>query len=122
MIENHSLKPYKQRVLGTYVLLESTLKILTKEGQLLKQSIETDKAIRPSLVPMSWNSEQNSINIDSIQLLAIESKILKSSVTNADYVQWTGKPITTKIANYNHNTPADLITRLLDSCLMRGCY
>jgi hypothetical protein len=111
LIENHSLKPYKQRVLGTYVLLESTLKILAKEGQLLKQSIETDKAIRPSLVPMSWNSEQNSINIDSIQLLAIESKILKSSVTNADYVQWTGKPITTKIANYNHNTPNDWITR-----------
>ena len=111
LIENHSLKPYKQRVLGTYILLESTLKILAKEGQLLKLSIETDKAIRPNKVPMSWNSEENSTNVDSMQFLAIESKILKSSVTNADYVQWTGKPITTKIANYNHNTPTDLITR-----------
>jgi hypothetical protein len=111
LIENHSLKPYKQRVLGTYILLESTLKILAKEGNLLKQRIETDKAARPYQVPMSWNSEENSTNVDSMQFLAIESKILKSSVTNADYVQWTGKPITTRIANYSHNIPADLIAR-----------
>jgi hypothetical protein len=27
LVENHSLKPFKQRVLGTYILLESTLSL-----------------------------------------------------------------------------------------------
>ena len=40
LVENHSLKPYKQRVLGTYVLLESTLKLLATSGQLLKEITE----------------------------------------------------------------------------------
>ena len=31
LVENHSLKPFKQRVLGTYVLLESTLKLLATQ-------------------------------------------------------------------------------------------
>jgi hypothetical protein len=31
LVENHSLKPFKQRVLGTYILLESTMKLLATE-------------------------------------------------------------------------------------------
>jgi hypothetical protein len=27
LVENHSLKPFQQRVLGTYILLESTLSL-----------------------------------------------------------------------------------------------
>ena len=33
LVENHSLKPYRQRVLGTYVLLEATLKALRQRGK-----------------------------------------------------------------------------------------
>ena len=33
LVENHSLKPYRQRVLGTYVLLEATLKALASRRQ-----------------------------------------------------------------------------------------
>jgi hypothetical protein len=36
LVENHSLKPFKQRVLGTYILLESTF-VSIKEGKLLKE-------------------------------------------------------------------------------------
>ena len=32
LIENHSLKPYKQRVLGTYVMMEQTLKTLRRRN------------------------------------------------------------------------------------------
>ncbi|MBM0105037.1 hypothetical protein JM946_09765 [Steroidobacter sp. S1-65] len=36
-VENHSLKPYRQRVLGTYVLIEQALKTTAKHGAKLLQ-------------------------------------------------------------------------------------
>lgn len=114
LIENHSLKPYKQRVLGTYVLLEGSLKILAKDGKALKQNIEKDKLLRADKLPMAWKSPQEDgklIANSSIELLAVDSKIVKSTVTNADYVEWLGKPITTKISNFVENEPIDFVSR-----------
>lgn len=129
LVENHSLKPYKQRVLGTYVLLESTLKILASQGELLKKTIAEDKALRIEKIPLSWkipqmkekvafdskNNLENATAVvaapDSLQFLGIESKITKSSITNSDYVQWTGKPVTIKIANYKSTEAANFVTR-----------
>jgi murein tripeptide amidase MpaA len=118
LVENHSLKPFKQRVLGTYVLLESTMKLLATEGKSLQESTQSDRAKRVSEIPLKWKIPQMKTAVtfesqsslenkdgsaqapDSLKLLGIESKIVKSSITNADYVEWTGKPITMTIANY----------------------
>ena len=98
LVENHSLKPFKQRVLGTYVLLESTLKILATEGNSLKESTISDRANRESPLPMTYkvpqmNAKVNFENLenakikevvvavpDSLILLGIESKIVKSLI------------------------------------------
>ncbi len=129
LVENHSLKPFKQRVLGTYILLESTLKLLATQGQTLKEITGTDKAIRSAKVPMAWKVPQmkNAVDFekaselqtsatpsatpDSLTLSGIASRIIKSSVTNADYVEWLGKPVTMKIVNYKATEPTDFIIR-----------
>ena len=129
LVENHSLKPYKQRVLGTYVLLESTLKLLATAGQSLKEISEKDKTVRVAKIPMAWKVPQmkNSVSFDtrsnqqnadatvaapdSLHLSAIASVIHKSSVTNSDYVEWLGKPVTMTIADYKSSEPFDFITR-----------
>ncbi len=129
LVENHSLKPFKQRVLGTYVLLESTLKLLATEGKSLKNCTESDRAKRESKIPMRWKIPQmktvvtfeieSEVQIkenpesvpDSLNLLGIESRTVKSTVTNADYVEWTGKPITQTIANFKGTEPIDFVTR-----------
>jgi hypothetical protein len=129
LVENHSLKPFKQRVLGTYILLESTLKLLAQEGKSLQESTIIDKAKRETKLPMKWKvpqmnaearfAQQPDIKIkvdvlkapDSLNLLGIESKIVKSIVTNADYVEWTGKPITQTIANFKGTEPINFVTR-----------
>ncbi|HEY6436292.1 MAG TPA: hypothetical protein VIY47_06855, partial [Ignavibacteriaceae bacterium] len=129
LVENHSLKPFKQRVLGTYVLLESTLQLLAAQGQLLKTITMTDEAIRSPKVPMAWKVPQmkNSVNFDkvselqntdapsplpdSLHFLGIASNMVKSQVTNADYVEWMGKPVTMTIVNYKGTEPVDFITR-----------
>jgi hypothetical protein len=129
LVENHSLKPFKQRVLGTYVLLESTLKLLATEGKLLKEITTSDKAIRAPKIPMSWKvpQMQNSVSFDtranqqntnasimppdSLNLSGIASRILRSQITNSDYVEWLGKPVTIKIADYKSSEPFDFIKR-----------
>ncbi len=129
LVENHSLKPFKQRVLGTYVLLESTLKLLATEGKSLKESTLSDRAKREAKLPMKWKvpqmkaavtfenqsnaqiKENQKLVTDSLKLLAIESKIVKSNITNADYVEWTGKPTTMTIANYKGTEALEFVSR-----------
>ncbi len=129
LVENHSLKPYKQRVLGTYVLLETTLQLLATEGASLKAVTDSDKATRPAKVPMAWkvpqmknassfeamgtlqNGDSTVTPPDTLNMLAIQSRMVKSAVTNADYVEWLGKPATIRIPDYKSTQPIDFITR-----------
>jgi hypothetical protein len=129
LVENHSLKPFKQRVLGTYVLLESTLRLLATEGQSLKQITQKERARRLAKIPMAFkvpqmknvvsfetqsnlqNSDTKVSPPDTLNFLGMAYRILKSTVTNAEYVEWLGKPITEKVANYSATQPVDWITR-----------
>jgi murein tripeptide amidase MpaA len=129
LVENHSLKPFKQRVLGTYILLESTLTLLAQQGQNLQEITRIDKAKRDSRVPMARKVPQmeNAVpsdNLDDLQssrktiqaadslvFSGIASRILKSPITNGEYVEWLGKPIEQKIVNYKATEPIDFINR-----------
>jgi murein tripeptide amidase MpaA len=138
LVENHSLKPFRQRVLGTYVLLESTLKLLATEGQSLRESTKADRAKRVAQLPMKWQVPQmpnavtfnaqsavpnnSSVAPDSLDLLGIESKIVKSPVTNSDYVDWTGKSMTLRIPNYKATEGSELIPRPKGYYVPVSCY
>lgn len=131
LVENHSLKPFKQRVLGTYVLLESTLQILAYKGISLQQSIAKDKTLRADKIPLSWkipqmkdskSSDASAVAPDSLEFLGIESKRIKSAITNTDYVQWTGKPTTLKIANYKATEAAHFISRPKAYYVPASCF
>ena len=129
LVENHSLKPFKQRVLGTYILLESTLTLLAAEGQILKEITNKDKSIRESRVPMAWKvpqmqdavrfdnlsdlkSSRSVVKVaDSLLFSGIASRILKSTITNGEYIEWLGKPMKQKIVNYKATEPIDFISR-----------
>ena len=55
LIENHSLKPYRQRVLGTYVLLESSLRTVGTDANALRRAIDADASPGRSVVLPSRN-------------------------------------------------------------------
>ena len=129
LVENHALKPYKQRVLGTYVLLESTLKLLAKEAGSLIQATIADRAKRAIKIPLKWKVPQMNSAVsfesqstilqknstaskpDSMELLGVESTIKRSPVTNADYVEWTGKPVTNRVANFKGTEGVEIVNR-----------
>jgi hypothetical protein len=102
LLENHSLKPFRQRVLGTYVFLESIIRILGAEGATLQKAIQEDKKIRNKEFVLTWKA--NPVK-DSVFFLGIESYRKKSAITNSEYVVWTGKPVNQKIAFTRFNTP-----------------
>jgi murein tripeptide amidase MpaA len=97
LVENHSLKPYDQRVLGTYVFLESTIRFTAKNEKTLRQAVETDRRAKVATIPLSWDVDLAAPVTDTIDYKAIESRTFPSAISGGLRIEFTGKPVTTKI-------------------------
>lgn len=90
LVENHSLKPYRQRVLGTYVLLESTLKTLASEAKSLKAATDADRALRPTKVDANWNGKEQPVG--TLAFPTIQGVEAESAASGSKVMRWNGKP------------------------------
>ena len=122
LVENHSLKPYRQRVLGTYVLLEESLKALGKYGEALEHAIQEDRKIKRDSLPVSWSVPQfgggrgpaASKDLpppDSMLLLGVRSAEDSSVISRSGYVKWLGEPQERMIANYVSGRPVKWVPK-----------
>lgn len=91
LVENHSLKPYRQRVLGTYVLLEAALKAVGTDPAALRQAIAADRAARPREIPLSWKPLDKPIY--ETEFLGIAHETYASPASGGPEVRWLGKPV-----------------------------
>jgi murein tripeptide amidase MpaA len=108
LVETHSLKSHRQRVLGTYVLLESTLAVLGRDGAALKSAIAADCAARPVTVPSGWTPSNEKREVDFLGV-AYEQYLSPASGTRE--VRWTGQPkLYPKLAVYG-DRPGITFTR-----------
>jgi hypothetical protein len=89
LVENHSLKPYPQRVLGTYVLLQATLEHLARDAAALRAAIQADRTARPAEVTLTWARDGATSQID---LLGVDFEIYRSIASGADEIRWLGRP------------------------------
>ncbi|BAJ04179.1 M14 family metallopeptidase [Shewanella violacea] len=89
LIENHSLKPYKQRVLGTYVMLEATLKVVGEQATKLKSAIKQDKFNYQPRVTLTWKDAQQK---QGWNFKGIGYRMEKSPISGNNIVRWTGVP------------------------------
>ena len=90
LVENHSLKPFRQRVLGTYVLLESTLEALASGGKALKAAIAEDRALRPTTINANWKDKAEPVAW--LDFLTIASEEVASPASGGMVTRFTGKP------------------------------
>jgi murein tripeptide amidase MpaA len=118
LVENHSLKPFRQRVLGTYVLLEAVIQSLSRDGASLKKAIEQDRGARKSDVVLTWKAAEK---VDSVNLLGISSVRKTSTITGQDYVEWLGKAVVQRIPFIRNNQP-DKIVKKPKSYIIPGTY
>jgi Zinc carboxypeptidase len=95
LVENHSLKPYDQRVLGTYVYLEQTLRVVAREGATLRTATASDRARRPERIPLSWRVPGD-VQPEQIEILGIASRKTLSPISGGIRTEWLGQPLTKK--------------------------
>jgi|APTNR8051073442_1049403.scaffolds.fasta_scaffold02234_8 murein tripeptide amidase MpaA len=90
LIENHSLKPFRQRVLGTYVLIESCLRIIGEEAAALQHAIVADQSSRPEKLGLNWNGASD--HETTMSFLGAASETYASKASGGDEVRWQGTP------------------------------
>jgi hypothetical protein len=110
LLETHSLKPYDQRVLGTYVYLESTLRIAGKSGAALRQAIESDRKRRNPIVPLTWDADPKAPP-EKIEYKAIEGRAVPSAISGGLRMEFNGKPVTLTIPYLRESHVATSIPR-----------
>jgi hypothetical protein len=88
LVENHSLKPYKQRVLGTYVFLEGVIEALGQHSHTLAMAVKKEQAFIPKqlIVKRSYAKEANPIPFKGIAY-----SIKKSELSGQNEVTYLGK-------------------------------
>lgn len=89
LVENHSLKPFKQRVLGTYVMLAQTLKTVGEQATKLKSAIQEDKYRASPLITLTWKLAPLEKGWD---FKGIDYQLEKSPISGVEVVRWTGEP------------------------------
>ena len=92
LVENHSLKPYRQRVLGTRVLLEASLVAIGENATSLEAAIDDDSAARPERIPMNWGKGGGGQRL--IDFLGIDCEKYVSHASGTEEVRWLGIPRT----------------------------
>lgn len=93
LVENHSLDPYEQRVLGTYGFLEAVLATVGQEGRSLRQAIDEDRARRPETLATSWSVDR-SAPPEQIEFAGVRYRHEESSVSGGQRIVWLGEPVT----------------------------
>lgn len=109
LVENHSLKPYDRRVLGTYLFLESTLRVLGEHGKELRRAKETDRKQRRDPVPLGWKVPD--AKPSTMQFLGVKSRLVPSAISGGLQVIWTGDPVTEEIPVVAQTQPTATVSR-----------
>ncbi|HQT55093.1 MAG TPA: M14 family metallopeptidase, partial [Phenylobacterium sp.] len=89
LIENHSLKPHAQRVLATYVFLETSLRLLADQGAGLRAAITANRALRPAEIPANFVPGKAPARMRSFKGIAYET--YESVASGRREIRWLGE-------------------------------
>jgi murein tripeptide amidase MpaA len=89
LIENHSLKPHEQRVLGTYVFMEAAMRLLAERGGELRAATERDRALRPAEIPANFVPEREPSSTRSFRGILYET--YPSAASGREEIRWLGR-------------------------------
>ena len=109
LVENHSLKPYLQRVLGTYVFLRSAFSVLGEHGKELERAIQADTKARRKQIPLGFKASSDLPNLVSFK--GVRSRLRPSPISGGLWVEWTGEPVLLEIPSVVHDEPTIVVSR-----------
>ena len=102
LVENHSLKPFSQRVLGTRVFLESVLRILVNEKQSLRAAVMADATAIPKQCVLTWAEPEPT---DSVAFLAVKSLSKNSTAAGGKVTTWNAEPYICTVPIWKNKGP-----------------
>lgn len=111
MVETHMLKPYKQRVEGTYELMKQFITIANKDFDLVKnlKKVDRDRFTTGASYPIGW--ELDSTKTTTLAFKGFEAEMLPSNVTGTQRLKFDrDKPFTRDVTYYNAFKPTTSIT------------
>lgn len=109
LVEIHALKPYKRRVLGTYVFLKAMLEVVGKEAESLRRAIRKDRRSRPAKVVLSFKAGEG--DPKTVKLKAFRSELFDSPITGDKMVRWTNEPVVLDVPVEASDQPAVVVER-----------
>ncbi len=110
MVETHMLKPYKQRVEGTYQLMNKIIAISEKDGKKIKTL--RDNAMTRHLswqyYPVKWAID--STRLSTLNFKGFEADTIISSVTDLSRLKYDrSRPFTKEVVYQNYYVPSDSV-------------
>ena len=108
LVENHSLKPYRQRVLGTYIFLEALIQVVKSEKATLFEAISTDKNQRTERIPTKRAYREKP---EPMSFLGIKHERYPSEISGQEEVRWLGQPETIDMDVHHLDEPKDWIQK-----------
>jgi len=103
LVENHSLKPFRRRVLGTRVLLEAAMRQLAEGAAELREAIARDRARRADPLPLDFGVATGEPPL--VDFLGIGWRHELSSVSGARRLEWTGQPVSIRLPLHRMTRP-----------------
>ncbi|MBT8137376.1 MAG: M14 family metallopeptidase [Gammaproteobacteria bacterium] len=110
LVENHSLKPYLQRVLGTYVFLEATMRALGEHGSLLRKAARKDSRRRNDKIVLAWQKGA-AVLPEIMSFKGVRSEREYSPVTGDSITRWTGEPVELPVVVRANDQPKAVVSR-----------
>ena len=101
LVENHSLKPFKQRVLGTYVFLQAVSQYLAENGDGLRKATAADRKSRDKNLAVTFKYDTKSAPGDSFDFGSVEYEKFNSEISGSEEVRWLGKTKQMKLPWYS---------------------
>ncbi len=106
MVETHMLKPYKQRVEGTYELMKSMIEIIEQDGdkinELRRNTFQSNKKVKSYTVDWTIDTTKTS----TLNFKGYEGSMIPSEITGENRLKFDRtKPFAKETSYRNHFTP-----------------
>ncbi|WP_461599086.1 M14 family metallopeptidase [Winogradskyella sp.] len=111
MVETHMLKPYKQRVEGTYELMKSMIEITEEEAEKITElrNVQQNKWKPGDTYPIAWAVDTTKST--TLQFKGYEGEMIPSELTGAQRLKYDrSKPFIKDVAYQNYFMPTDSVT------------
>ncbi|MFK5983270.1 MAG: M14 family metallopeptidase [Flavobacteriaceae bacterium] len=111
MVETHMLKPYKNRVEGTYELMKSFIAIAEKNaGKIKKLTTYSSESYKVGgSYPISWKIDNTKSS--TLQFKGYEGEMIPSKITGTNRLKYDrSKPFTKEVVYQNYFEPKEEVT------------